>query len=198
MDTCLVCNELHSGTKENIAVGFLSGSKILHIQNLLSCMLVSVHGAFSIVQKIGNLRRYILITNQRGLKLLYFIFCFQKRAQTHTSSIAREMATVLDTSLLQALILTGQSSGAMELLKGLNYCDLKICEEFLKEWSDYMVLLELYKSNEMHREALQLLNQLVEKSKSEMENTDFNKKFNPHMIIEYLRVQFIFPLLVFN
>ena len=61
-----------------------------------------------------------------------------------------------------------------------------------------MVLLELYKSNEMHREALQLLNQLVEKSKSEMENTDFNKKFSPHMIIEYLRVQFIFPLLVFN
>ena len=86
----------------------------------------------------------------------------------------------------------------MELLKGLNFCDLKICEEFLKERSDYMVLLELYKSNELHREALQLLNQLVEKSKYEMENTDFNKKFNPQMIIEYLRVQFIFPLLVFN
>ncbi|RCV41194.1 hypothetical protein SETIT_9G116000v2 [Setaria italica] len=111
----------------------------------------------------------------------------KKRAQTHTSSIAREMATVLDTSLLQALLLTGQSSGAIELLKGLNYCDLKICEEFLKERSEYMVLLELYKSNEMHREALQLLNQLVEESKSEMENTDFNKKFNPQMIIEYLR-----------
>ncbi|RLN43265.1 vam6/Vps39-like protein [Panicum miliaceum] len=111
----------------------------------------------------------------------------KKRAQTHTSSIAREMATVLDTSLLQALFLTGQSSGAIDLLKGLNYCDLKICEEFLKERSEYMVLLELYKSNEMHREALQLLNQLVEKSKSEMENTDFNKKFSPHMIIEYLR-----------
>ncbi|CAL4944039.1 unnamed protein product [Urochloa decumbens] len=111
----------------------------------------------------------------------------KKRAQTHTSSIAREMATVLDTSLLQALVLTAQSSGATELLKGLNYCDLKICEEFLKERSEYMVLLELYRSNEMHREALQLLNQLVEESKSEMENTDFNKKFNPQMIIEYLR-----------
>ncbi|KAJ1293883.1 hypothetical protein BS78_01G103500 [Paspalum vaginatum] len=111
----------------------------------------------------------------------------KKRAQTHTSSIAREMATVLDTSLLQALILTGQSSGSIELLKGLNYCDLKICEEFFKERSEYMVLLELYKSNEMHREALQLLNQLVEESKSEMENTDFNKKFNPQMILEYLR-----------
>jgi hypothetical protein len=101
------------------------------------------------------------------------------------------MATVLDTSLLQALLLTRQSSGAIELLKGLNYCDLKICEEFLKERSEYMVLLELYKSNEMHREALQLLNQLVEESKSEMENTDFSKKFNPQMIIEYLRVLFV-------
>lgn len=111
----------------------------------------------------------------------------KKRAQTHTSSIAREMATVLDTSLLQALILTGQSSGAIELLKGLNYCDLKICKEFLEERSDYMVLLELYKSNEMHREALQLLNQLVEESKAEMGKNDFNKKFNPQMIIEYLR-----------
>ncbi|TVU45380.1 hypothetical protein EJB05_04867 [Eragrostis curvula] len=111
----------------------------------------------------------------------------KKRAQTHTSSIAREMATVLDTSLLQALILTRQSSGATELLKGLNFCDLKICEEFLKERNEYLVLLELYRSNGMHREALQLLNQLVEESKSEIGNTDFNKKFNPQMIIEYLR-----------
>jgi hypothetical protein len=100
------------------------------------------------------------------------------------------LATVLDTSLLQALILTRQSSGAVELLKGLNYCDLKICEEFLKERSDYMVLIELYRSNDMHREALQLLNQLVEKSKSEMANTDSIKKINPQMIIEYLRVLF--------
>ncbi|KAK3146282.1 hypothetical protein QOZ80_3BG0264000 [Eleusine coracana subsp. coracana] len=111
----------------------------------------------------------------------------KKRAQTHTSSIAREMATVLDTSLLQALILTGQSSGATELLKGLNFCDLKICEEFLKDRNEYMVLLELYRSNEMHREALQLLNQLVKESKSETGSTDFNKKFNSQMIIEYLR-----------
>ncbi|KQK13523.1 hypothetical protein BRADI_1g10697v3 [Brachypodium distachyon] len=111
----------------------------------------------------------------------------KKRPQTHRSSVARETATVLDTSLLQALILTKQSSGAIELLKGLNYCDLKINEEFLKERSDYMVLLELYRSNDMHREALQLLNQLVEESKSDMVNTDFNKKFNPQMIIEYLR-----------
>jgi Vam6/Vps39-like protein vacuolar protein sorting-associated protein 39 len=121
------------------------------------------------------------------------VFIFQKRAQTHTSSIAREMATVLDTSLLQALILTVQSSAATSLLKGLNYCDLKICEEFLKDRNEYMILLELYRSNEMHREALQLLNQLVEESKSEMGNTDFNKKFSPQMIIEYLRVSLLLP-----
>ncbi|KAF7052366.1 hypothetical protein CFC21_060477 [Triticum aestivum] len=111
----------------------------------------------------------------------------KKRPQTHRSSVAREMANVLDTSLLQALVLTRQSPGAIELLKGLNYCDLKICEEFLKEKSDYMVLLELYRSNDMHREALQLLNRLVEESKSAMANADFSKKFNPQMIIEYLR-----------
>ena len=118
--------------------------------------------------------------------------CFycQKRPQTHRSSVARELATVLDTSLLQALILTRQSSVATDLLKGLSYCDLKICEEFLKERSDYMVLLELYRSNDMHREALQLLNRLVEESKSEMANIDFSKRFNPQMIIEYLRVLF--------
>jgi Vam6/Vps39-like protein vacuolar protein sorting-associated protein 39 len=121
------------------------------------------------------------------------VFIFQKRAQTHTSSIAREMATVLDTSLLQALILTVQSSAATSLLKGLNYCDLKICEEFLKDRNEYMILLELYRSNEMHREALQLLNQLVEESKSEMGNADFNKKFSPQMIIEYLRVSLLLP-----
>jgi Vam6/Vps39-like protein vacuolar protein sorting-associated protein 39 len=121
------------------------------------------------------------------------VFIFQKRAQTHTSSITREMATVLDTSLLQALILTGQSSTATELLKGLNYCDLKICEEFLKDRNEYMVLLKLYRSNEMHREALQLLNQLVEESKFGMGNTNFNKKFSPQMIIEYLRVLLLIP-----
>jgi hypothetical protein len=105
------------------------------------------------------------------------------------------LATVLDTSLLQALILTRQSSGAIDLLKGLNYCDLKICEEFLKERSDYMVLLELYRSNDMHRDALQLLNRLVEESKSEITNIDFSKRFNPQMIIEYLRVLFSSSLL---
>lgn len=95
---------------------------------------------------------------------------------------------MLDSALLQALLLTGQSSGALELLKGPNYCDLKICEEFLKERNQYTALLELFKSNEMHREALILLNQLVEESNSGLPNSELTRKFRPDMIIDYLKV----------
>ncbi|XP_042452913.1 vacuolar sorting protein 39 isoform X1 [Zingiber officinale] len=112
----------------------------------------------------------------------------KKRGNTHISSVAREMATVLDTALLQALILTGQPSGALELLKGSNYCDLKICENFLMEKCQYTVLLELYKYNEMHRDALKLLNQLIEESNSGGETkSEHTMKFRPNMIIEYLK-----------
>lgn len=95
------------------------------------------------------------------------------------------MASILDTALLQALLLTGQSSAALELLKGLNYCDLKICEEILQKRNHYTALLELYKSQSMHREALKLLHQLVEESKSEQVQAE---KFKPESIIEYLKV----------
>lgn len=98
------------------------------------------------------------------------------------------MAAILDTALLQALILTGQSSSALELLKGLNYCDVKICEEFLQKRNQYVGLLELYKSNAMHRDALKLLHQLVEESKSEQPQIELTQKFKPEMIIEYLKV----------
>lgn len=111
----------------------------------------------------------------------------KKRGHTHISSVAREMATILDTAFLQALLLTGQLSGALELLKGPNYCDLKICEEFLKERKQYTVLLELYRCNEMHREALKLLNQLVEESNSGLANSEHTQKFKPAMIIDYLK-----------
>lgn len=96
------------------------------------------------------------------------------------------MAAILDTALLQALLLTGQSSAALELLKGLNYCDVKICEEILQQKNHYAALLELYRSNAMHREALKLLHQLVRESKSNQ--TELNQKFNPESIIEYLKV----------
>lgn len=103
------------------------------------------------------------------------------------SSGGRERAAILDTALLQALILTGQSSTAVELLKGLNYCDLKICEEFLQKRKNYTALLGLYKCNDMHREALKLLLQLVEESKSDRPRPDLPQKFTPEMIIDYLK-----------
>ncbi|KAL3505909.1 hypothetical protein ACH5RR_031291 [Cinchona calisaya] len=109
------------------------------------------------------------------------------RSNTPISSVARDMAAILDTALLQALILTGQSSSALELLKGLNYCDVKICEEFLQKRNQYVGLLELYKSNSMHREALKLLHQLVEESKSEQPQIELAQKFKPEMIIAYLK-----------
>lgn len=98
------------------------------------------------------------------------------------------MAALLDTALLQALLLTGQSSAALELLKGLNYCDIKICEEILQKQNHYTALLELYKCNSMHREALNLLHQLVEESKSSQAQPDLASKFKPESIIEYLKV----------
>ncbi|KAJ4791315.1 Vam6/Vps39-like protein [Rhynchospora pubera] len=106
----------------------------------------------------------------------------KRRVQTHVSSVARETATVLDTALLQGLVLTNQVKGALDLLKGMNYCDLKICEEFLKERNQYTVLLELYKCNGMHHEALKLLNQLVEET-----NNELTKKFKPSIILDYLK-----------
>lgn len=104
---------------------------------------------------------------------------------------AREMAAILDTALLQALLLTGQSSAALELLKGLNYCDVKICEEILQKKNHYAALLELYKSNAMHREALKLLHELVEESKSNQSQDEHTQKFNPESIIEYLKVNIL-------
>ncbi|TXG59635.1 hypothetical protein EZV62_014208 [Acer yangbiense] len=109
------------------------------------------------------------------------------RSTIPINSGAREMAAILDTVLLQALLLTGQSSAALELLKVLNYCDVKICEEIIQKGNHYVALLELYKSNSMHREALKLLHQLVEESKSNQSQAEFTQKFNPESIIEYLK-----------
>lgn len=86
------------------------------------------------------------------------------------------------------MLLTGQSTGALEFLKGPNYCDLKICEEFLIERKHHAILLELYKGNEMHRDALKLLIQLVEESDSHSSDSMNPQKFMPDMVIEYLKV----------
>ncbi|XP_045786696.1 vacuolar sorting protein 39-like [Trifolium pratense] len=107
------------------------------------------------------------------------------RGSAPVSSGAREMASVLDTALLQALLLTGQPSMAENLLRGLNYCDLKICEEMLQEGSYHVALVELYKCNSMHREALELIDKLVKESKSSQ--SKIVHRFNPEAIIEYLK-----------
>ncbi|KAF1874347.1 hypothetical protein Lal_00008552 [Lupinus albus] len=101
------------------------------------------------------------------------------------SSRAREMASILDTALLQAFLLTGQTSATEELLKGLNYCDLKVCEEILQEGSYHVALLELYSCHSMHREALELVHKLVEESKSGQ--SEITHRFKPETIIEYLK-----------
>lgn len=109
------------------------------------------------------------------------------RVNIAIGSGARETAAILDTALLQALLLTGQSSAALELLKSLNYCDMKICEEILQKRNHYTALLELYKCNGMHHDALKLLHQLVEDSKSDQPQAELSQKFKPEMIIEYLK-----------
>ncbi|KAM3709526.1 hypothetical protein ACJW31_02G178600 [Castanea mollissima] len=109
------------------------------------------------------------------------------RGNISIGSGAREMAAILDTALLQALLLTGQSSAVLELLKGLNYCDMKICEEILQKGNHYAALLELYKCNSMHREAFKLLYQLIEESKSNQSIAELTQQFKPESIIEYLK-----------
>ncbi|CAL2273847.1 unnamed protein product [Prunus armeniaca] len=109
------------------------------------------------------------------------------RGSIPVTSGAREMAAILDTALLQALILTGQASVALELLKGLNYCDVKICEEILQKNNHHTALLELYRCNSMHHEALKLLHQLVEDSKSNQVQTELIQKLKPESIVEYLK-----------
>ncbi|KAB2618050.1 vam6/Vps39-like protein [Pyrus ussuriensis x Pyrus communis] len=109
------------------------------------------------------------------------------RGSIPVTSGAREMATILDTALLQALLLTAQASVALELLKGLNYCDVKICKEILQENNHYAALLELYRGNSMHHEALKLLHQLVEDSKSNQVQTELIQKLKPESIVEYLK-----------
>ncbi|XP_057449390.1 vacuolar sorting protein 39 isoform X3 [Lotus japonicus] len=107
------------------------------------------------------------------------------RSSIPVSSGAREMASILDTALLQALLLTGQSSVALELLRGVNYCDLKICEEILRKGNHNVALLELFKCNSLHREALELLHKLVEESRSSQ--SEITQRFKPEDIVEYLK-----------
>ncbi|KAL7243333.1 hypothetical protein ACSBR1_015682 [Camellia fascicularis] len=79
-----------------------------------------------------------IATDQPSDFLLHSRFnsiCDSCRVNISISSSVREMAAILDTTLFQALLLTGQSSAAVELLKGVNYCD-PLCG------TDLMLVLE--------------------------------------------------------
>ncbi|CAA6660293.1 unnamed protein product [Spirodela intermedia] len=149
------------------------------------------HNAFMGLTKYLQKKRYGII--ERAIAevteevVMGAVQAVHARGSHHISSVARERASILDTALLQAMLLTGQSTGALEFLKAPNYCDLKICEEFLLEKKHHAILLELYKGNEMHRDALKLLIQLVEESNSNSSDPMDHQKFMPDMVIEYLK-----------
>lgn len=152
-------------------------SRYMHIRLPCLSMLETIFSSISLILTLS--RSYLLI-------IVYSFF--QGRNNINIGSGSREMATILDTTLIQALLLTGQSSNVLELSKDPNYCDVKICEEFLQQRNYFKALLELYKSKEMHREALKLLIQLVEDSKSDKLQPESTYVFRPDMIIEYLKV----------
>lgn len=131
--------------------------------------------------------------NENSSTVLYF--SPQGRGNVPFGSGAREMAAILDTALLQALLLTGQASAALELVKGVNYCDVKICKEILQKNNHYTALLELYKGNSMHHEALKLLHQLVEESRSTEKPAELTQTFKPESMIEYLKVRYLIDLM---
>jgi Vam6/Vps39-like protein vacuolar protein sorting-associated protein 39 len=129
------------------------------------------------------------------LKLSFWNYWCQGRGNISVGSGAREMASILDTALLQALLLTGQSSAALEILRGVNYCDMKICEEILRKGNLNAALLELYKCKSLHRQALELLHKLVEESRSSQ--SEITQRFKPEDIVEYLKVTFFKNIVFF-
>lgn len=58
----------------------------------------------------------------------------------------------------------------------------------MQKRNQYTTLIELYRCNDMHREALKLLLQLVEECKSDHPRDDLTQKITPQMIIDYLKV----------
>lgn len=88
------------------------------------------------------------------------------------------------------------NSGAREMAAILDTGDVNICEEILMKSKNHSALLELFKSNSMHHEALQLLKQLLEESKSNQSQTDVTQMFSPELIVEYLNAGFTYANLL--
>ncbi|KAG6549551.1 hypothetical protein Mapa_008932 [Marchantia paleacea] len=100
---------------------------------------------------------------------------------------ARQLAIVLETALVQAMLATDQSQAALGLLKGPNYCDIAPCEEVMLATGHYLELVELYKSHKMHRQALKLLNDLAEKPESFAVPPKESQEVRSQIIIDYLK-----------
>ncbi|EFJ23179.1 hypothetical protein SELMODRAFT_442906 [Selaginella moellendorffii] len=98
----------------------------------------------------------------------------------------RKSAAVLDTALIQALLLTNQSPVAIQLLRGSNYCDVDACREMMLAGGFYKELLELYQFNKMHKEALQLLARLVENPES-FPVPPPKDAYGPEALVDYLQ-----------
>lgn len=167
-------------------------SKIVSHNTLMALIKFLQKKRFNIVEKAAAEGTDEAVSDAFGANFKAYESSRPKKSNKGRSSISvssggRERAAILDTALLQALILTGQSSAAVELLRGANYCDLKISEEFLHKKNQFSALLELYKCNDMHREALNLLLELIEESKSDHPRAELTQKFTPEMIIDYLK-----------
>ncbi|KAL2906545.1 Vacuolar sorting protein 39 [Bienertia sinuspersici] len=166
-------------------------SKIVSHNTLMALIKFLQKKRFNVVEKAATEGTNEAVSDAFSANLKSFDSNRSKKSSKGRGSIpissgSRERAAILDTALLQAFILTGQSSSAVELLRGVNYCDMKISEEFLRK-NQYTALLELYKCNNMHREALQLLLELIEESKSNQPRPELTQKFTPEMILDYLK-----------
>eukprot|EP00658_Telonema_sp_P-2_P021139 TRINITY_DN18398_c0_g1_i1.p1 TRINITY_DN18398_c0_g1~~TRINITY_DN18398_c0_g1_i1.p1 ORF type:complete len:873 (-),score=225.97 TRINITY_DN18398_c0_g1_i1:324-2804(-) len=68
-----------------------------------------------------------------------------------------EVASVLDTVLLKALLTLGREQQALELLGGKNHCHLEESARLLDKHGLEQGLVSLYTSNQMHARAIQIL-----------------------------------------
>lgn len=100
---------------------------------------------------------------------------------------AREAAVVLDTALVQALVSTDNLSMALQVLSGPNFADVGACEDVMLEGGHYAELVQLYKSNHKHREALLFLNRLAEHPESFATPPKNPEQFGHKAIVEYLQ-----------
>lgn len=108
-----------------------------------------------------------------------------KKADSEQQHDARELATVLDTALVQALLATDNSQAALQLLKGPNYCNVTACKEMMWAGGHYNELLELYRSQKMLHAAIELLKNLADKPEFFAVHTD-ESQFGAQNIVHYL------------